>query len=218
MKKKHLVAVGAVALLIVFAVGGYAYKRQRTKKIQRMAKTVDSPLMRAHAQTYGPAEAKVVIVEFFDPACETCRLFSKPVKDMVDAYAGRVRLVLRYAPFHDGADTVVKILEAGRLQGKYWETLQVLYDKQSLWASHHSPRPDLIWQFLPAANVDVARLRNDMNDPKILALIQQDIADAKTLGVHKTPGFFVNGKPLVRFGYQQLRSLVSSEVTAQYGR
>ncbi len=33
---------------------------------------------------------------------------------------------------------------------------------------------------------------------------------------NKTPSFFVNGKPLPSFGYQQLQSLVEAEVSANY--
>jgi protein-disulfide isomerase len=55
-----------------------------------------------------------------------------------------------------------------------------------------------------------------MNDPEILGIINQDLADAKTLNVRKTPGFFVNGKPLPRFGYKQLKDLVESEISKSY--
>ncbi len=47
-------------------------------------------------------------------------------------------------------------------------------------------------------------------------IIAQDLADAKALNVRKTPGFFVNGKPLVSFGREQLYQLVQSEIKAQY--
>ena len=39
-------------------------------------------------------------------------------------------------------------------------------------------------------------------------MIAQDLADAQTLNVTKTPEFFVNGKPLPSFGYEQLKTLV----------
>lgn len=218
MKKKELVFTGVIFLVVAFVIGDYVYREYKTKKIQKMATHAESPLLRQHAQTLGPDDAKVVIVEFFDPGCETCRLFADPVKALVSDYSGKVRLVKRYAPFHDGADKVVQILEAARLQGKYWETLQMLFDTQPQWASHHQPNPELIWQFLPALGLDTERIRKDMNDPKILAIVKQDIADAQTLGVHKTPGFFVNGKTMPSFGYQQLQDLVASEVRAQYGQ
>jgi protein-disulfide isomerase len=74
----------------------------------------------------------------------------------------------------------------------------------------------VIWQFLPKVGLDIERLKKDMNDPAIAKLIEQDLADAKTLNVKKTPGFFANGKPLQRFGYQQLQQLVQSELMANY--
>ena len=216
MKKNHLVILGALGLLVVFAVGGYFYKQQRAEKTQEMAKQEESPLSRAYAQTLGPADAKVVIVEFFDPGCETCRMFAQPVKELMDAYPGKVRLVKRYAPFHNGADKVVKILEAARLQGKYWETLELLFAGQHRWADHHSPNPDMVWQLVSSLGMDMERLHRDVNDPKVIAIVNQDIADAKELGVHKTPGFFVNGKTMSSFGLEQLQALVADEVQAQY--
>ena len=91
-----------------------------------------------------------------------------------------------------------------------------MYRSQQYWASHHNPQPQLIWQFLPMAGLDLERIKKDMNDPAITKLIEQDIADAKTLNVRKTPGYFVNGKPLQTFGYQQLKELVQSEIRSNY--
>ena len=218
MKKKQLVLVGVLGLLVTFGLGGYLYKQHQAKTTEKMAKAEESPLSRSYAQTLGPEDAKVVIVEFFDPGCETCRMFDEPVKKLLEAHPGRVKLVKRYAPFHHGADKVVQILEAARLQGKYWETLEMLFATQPKWASHHHPQPELVWDFLPALGLDIERMRKDVNEPQILAIIQQDIADAQSLGVHKTPGFFVNGKTMSSFGYQQLQALVAEEVQLQYGQ
>ena len=55
-----------------------------------------------------------------------------------------------------------------------------------------------------------------MNDPEIIKIVDRDIADSKVLQVHKTPGYFVNGKPLQVFGYQQLKELVQQELAIQY--
>ena len=111
---------------------------------------------------------------------------------------------------------MVLILEAARKQGRFWETLDVMYATQPEWGGHHNPQPDLIWQFLPQAGVDIAQIRRDLNDPDLIARMNQDLADAKTLSVKRTPQFFVNGKPLMNFGYRQLKSLLDTEVAAQY--
>ena len=91
-----------------------------------------------------------------------------------------------------------------------------MYKSQPYWASHHNPQPQKIWQFLNMVGLDLEKIKKDMQDPAIEQIIAQDMADAKTLNVHKTPGFFANGRPLQNFGYQQLQDLVFSELNAQY--
>lgn len=52
----------------------------------------------------------------------------------------------------------------------------------------------------------------DITAPEIEKLIAQDLEDARALNVTKTPEFFVNGKPLPRFGFEQLSDLVAQEL------
>jgi len=214
--KYLLFGISCLVLLFVFVFGSSYYRGKKAEKYGFMAQENAALFVRDHAQTFGSDDAKVYLVEFMDPACETCAAFFPFVKQMIAAYPGKIKLVLRYAPFHQGADYFVKILEAARKQGKFWETLEVMYKSQPYWASHHDPRPEQIWQFLPRAGLDVEVIRKDMHDPAIAKIIEQDLADAKTLGVRKTPGFFVNGKPLQDFGSEQLLRLVQTEISANY--
>jgi len=92
-----------------------------------------------------------------------------------------------------------------------------MYAKQKAWADHHHPRPDAMWEFFPLVGLDLERLQMDMLDPQIEAVVQQDMADAKTLGVRKTPTFIVNGETLGRFGLKELRELVGKKVGEAYG-
>jgi protein-disulfide isomerase len=216
MKTHVIFGVTVVVLIIAFVFGSSYYKGRQVEKIGFMAQENASLFVRDHSQTMGSDDAKVFLVEFMDPACEACASFSSFVKQMVVTNPGKIKLVIRYAPYHDGADYFVKILEAAKKQGKYWETLNIMFKSQPYWASHSNPQPQRIWQFLPKAGVDVEQIRKDMNDPAIAKLIDQDLADAKTLNIKKTPEFFVNGKPLQTFGSKQLLQLVESEIRANY--
>ena len=51
-----------------------------------------------------------------------------------------------------------------------------------------------------------------MKKPEIEALIKQDLEDIKTLGIKATPEFFVNGKPLTKFGMKELQDLIESQL------
>lgn len=57
-----------------------------------------------------------------------------------------------------------------------------------------------------------------MNDPRIVQILKQDMADLMTLKVTGTPSFFVNGKPLIDFGPDELKELVRKEVRVAYGK
>ena len=171
---------------------------------------------RAAPRVLGPPAARVDIVEFVAPACGTCRHFYPLVKEMLAAHPDRIRLVLRYAPFHQNADYVVALVEAAGKQGKYWETLEALLAAQDDWVMNHAVQPEQVWRHVEGLGLDLAQLRSDMDAPEIARLIAQDLEDANALKVTQTPEFFVNGKPLPSFGYEPLRKLVDEALASEY--
>jgi protein-disulfide isomerase len=208
MKQKTLFIVTALALLVAFAVGVLLYTTAQEREAARLAEANRESLLRMHAPTLGPAEAPVTIVEFLDPACETCAAFYPRVKQLLAAHPDRIRLVLRWAPFHPGSDKVVAAIEAARRQGKLWPALEALLTSQREWTANHRPDVGRALARLQALGLDMERLSFDMTAPEIANTIAQDVADAQTLNVTKTPEFFVNGKPLPRFGWDELQMLV----------
>ncbi len=208
MKQKTLFIASAILLLLIFVAALFAYNSHQEKVAKQLAKNNRAALSRMHSPTLGRADAPVVIVEFFDPACETCRAFYPRVKQLMASGPDNIRLVLRYAPFHDGSDKVVAILEAARKQGKFWPALEALLASQADWASHHTPQVALVWKHLEGLGLNMERLAYDMTAPEIAQVIAQDLEDAKTLNVTQTPEFFVNGQPLPSFGFEQLTRLV----------
>ena len=212
MNKRTLFITAAAALLLVFIVGALLYTTQKKEQSTALVDTNRDVLIRMHSPTLGKPDAPVVIVEFFDPACETCSAFYPLVKDILAANPDQVRLVLRYAPFHNGSDKVVAVLEAARKQGKFWPALEALLATQDDWSPHHTPQVERVWPHLEGLGLNLEQMRIDMHAPEIANLIAQDLADGETLKVNKTPEFFVNGKPLPSFGYEQLQTLVADEL------
>ena len=214
MKKNTIFVIALVLLALLFAGGAQLYRSQQAKEAAAAAAKKKELLVRAHSPSLGRADAPVHIVEFLDPACETCAAFYPPVKQMMAANRENIRLTIRYAPFHRGSDEVVKALEASRKQGRYWQALEALLASQPAWVQNHQARPELIWPHLARAGLDTEQLKSDMQSPEIARVVAQDLMDAKTLNVTKTPEFFVNGRPLPSFGLQQLRTLVDEELAA----
>ncbi len=204
MKTKPLLIVLAVFAFLIglFFLGSYLVKNEN----QNLKNTdlIHSP----NSFRKGSEKALVVVTEFFDPECESCREFQPYLNSLLNDYDGRIQLVLRYAPFHPNSIFAVKILEAAREQNQYWETLQVLYKFQPDWGSHDHPRPELIWGYLNSLNLDINKLKVDMESERIKNLIDDDIKAGKSLGVYATPTFFVNGKMVSEFGPVYLRTAI----------
>jgi protein-disulfide isomerase len=212
MNTKGLVVATAVVVAAAFALGAFVFKQRSNQDVAQAVQASGDALVRAHAPVFGNPDAKVTIVEFFDPACETCRAFYPIVKSLVNASFGQVRLVLRYAPLHEGSDQAVKILEAARLQGQYWPAVERALAEQPRWAVQHKVQPELLWQALGPLGLDIAKAKADAASPAIEQQLRQDVADMKALKVSATPGFFVNGTPLRDFGEAELKALVSQEI------
>ena len=213
MNAKKFTVIGLVTVVaLFFYLGMNAYQKRVQNAQDVQVRAEQSRLVRMHSPVFGPQGAPVTIVEFFDPACETCRAFYPIVKALMAQYPNDVRLVIRYAPFHQGSDRVVKLLEAAKSQGKYQTVLEALLEAQPTWADHGNPNIETAFKVTEQAGLDLAKARLDIEKPGMQALLQQDIDDLTALQVTKTPTFFVNGRSLPSFGPEQLAGLVAEEV------
>ncbi|MDZ4396890.1 MAG: DsbA family protein [Hydrogenophaga sp.] len=213
MNAKRFTVIGLVAIVaLFFYLGMNAYQKRVQTAQEVQVKAEQTRLVRMHSPVFGPQGAPVTIVEFFDPACETCRAFYPIVKNLMAQYPTDVRLVIRYAPFHQGSDQVVKLLESAKSQGKYQTVLEAVLAAQPSWADHGQPNIETAFKVAEQAGLDLVKARQDIEKPGMQSLLQQDIEDLTALQVTKTPTFFVNGRSLPSFGPEQLAALVAEEV------
>lgn len=211
MQNKKVILISIVVLIAIFIGGGYAYKNSQSEKMVEMSKEQALLFQRPYSLVVGKKDAKVQLVEFFDPACETCAQFHPLVKDKIKKSDGNIKIVYRYAPFHKNSNFAVKMLEGARAQGLFMQTLDFMFKTQRYWVVHHEVNPQLLWRMLSKVEgLDMEKLGEFMNDPKADEIIKQDLADAAKLGATKTPSYFVNGKPLQNFGLKNLMDLIDS--------
>ncbi len=213
MNQKNIF-ISAIAFLVVIFIAAVAvFKSQQPS-------TVSSELLpaleRINAPVKGGKQAKVTIVEFFDPACGTCSQFYPLLNNLVKKYQGKVNVVMRYAPLHQGSEDVVKMLEAAHLQGQFWPAVEILFANQQRWVEHHVSNPTSALAGIKTLALDLEQLDRDWQSSKVAKIIEQDIIDGQMLKVRATPQFFVNGKPLVVFGYDELVNLVEETVAEVY--
>jgi protein-disulfide isomerase len=216
MNRKILLIGSAAVLGMAIFVGMLVYISGKTQPSAQAVERKQAGLVQFYSPRLGNPEAKVHIVEFLDPACETCASFYPYVKQIMAANPDKVRLTLRLVPFHNGSDYVVKVLDAARKQGKFWPALEALLANQAYWARNHNVLPQFVWKPLEGLGLDLDQMKVDMNAPEVAQRIEQELKDAKALKVTQTPEFFVNGRPLPSFGLEQLQALVKDEVQTAY--
>ena len=216
MNKKTLFISVSLILIVAFIAAVTIFQTEETSKNKNVSSDNLNIIERENAPTKGSEDARVTIVEFFDPACETCQVFYPLVNDLIKKYPGKVKVMMRYAPFHQGSDQVVKLLEAAHIQGQFWPALDILFANQQSWTRHHVARPKIAIALLKDLPLDHEKFIHDASSDTIIQSIIQDVEDGKTLKVRATPQFFVNGKPLTNFGYAQLTQLVEQAIAEAY--
>ena len=208
MNRRTLLIGASTLALAAFAGGAVVLTRRREVEAEAAAAgapAVDpSLLIRAHSPSFGPADAPVTLVEFFDPSCEACRAYHPIVQDIRRQFPNEVRVVLRYTVFHEGSDEAVRILEVARMQKKFEQVLEAILEKQPNWALHDGPQMDLAWRTAGAVGLDMAKAENQRLSPDITGILNQDMADVESVGIRQTPTFFLNGKRLENFTPESL--------------
>lgn len=216
MNRKILLVVSAAVLGLAIFAATMMFISGKSQQSGQAMERKQAGLVQFYSPTLGNPEARVHIVEFLDPACETCASFYPHVKQIMAANPDKVRLTIRLVPFHKGSDYVVKVLDAARRQGKFWPALEALLANQAYWTRNHTVQTELVWKPLEGLGLNLEQIRVEMNAPDVAKRIEQELQDARALKVTQTPEFFVNGRPLPSFGLAQLQTLVKEEVQTAY--
>ncbi len=139
----------------------------------------------------GPEDADIVIVEFVDYKCSYCRVASEWVDSVTERYGDRVQIIFKEYPVL-GADSIEAARAALAALRQGTEVYRAFHHEM-ITASGPLPsgRIDSLAQM---AGVDVARMREDMQDPEIMTQIGQVRSLGQVMGISGTPFFIVDGR------------------------
>jgi protein-disulfide isomerase len=140
----------------------------------------------------GPEGAKVTIVEFSDFECPFCARAEESVNQVMEKYAGKVRLVFRHFPlnFHPNAPKAAEASMCANDQGKFWEMHKTLF------ANNKALGVEDLKKHAAAVGLDVAKFNECLDGGKMKGIVDADTKAGGEAGVSGTPAFFINGKLL----------------------
>jgi protein-disulfide isomerase len=209
MQNKSLVFISLFVVVALFVLGGYFYKNS----LSDSRANISDVLVRDYSFKKGENKKNIVVVEFIDPECESCAAFHPIMKKLYKEYSDDILMLTKYLANHKNSELAIKILEASREQNLHDEIMDMILEKLPLWAEHNNEKPELLWEFLKnISNLDIEKLKKDMNNPKIDEIIKQDREDATIMGVRGTPTIFVNGVELTSLSPKALFNLVEKEI------
>lgn len=169
--------------------------RSRTKVVVRLP---PPPITRIEVSSEGApyrgsAEAPVTIVEFSDFKCPFCSRAQPTLKQLLERYRGKVKLVYRDYPLeaiHPEARRAAEAARCAQDQEKFWQYHDLLFS--------HFPQVGLedLRQYAKQAGLDAVKFEECLVGGAHRATVQRDIDEGKRLGVAGTPAFFINGRPL----------------------
>jgi protein-disulfide isomerase len=143
----------------------------------------------AKGPSRGPENAKVTIVEFSDFQCPFCSRAHDTVEEVMQAYAGKVKLVFRQFPldFHADAPKAAEASLCANEQGKFWEYHSALFKNQS------KLKEDDLKEHAKGLGLDAGKFADCLGSGKMATPLKEDMAAGKKVGVSGTPAFFING-------------------------
>ncbi|HSM91286.1 MAG TPA: thioredoxin domain-containing protein, partial [Anaeromyxobacteraceae bacterium] len=156
----------------------------------------------------GPADALVTIVESSDFECPFCKRAAPTLKQVEEAYAGKIRIVFKHnpLPMHPNAVPAATAAEAAGAQGKFWQ----MHD--ALFASAALDRPALE-QAAKEAGLDLAAFRAALDGQRFADRIRRDQELVRGVGAGGTPTFFINGRKLVGAQpFERFKAVIDAEL------
>jgi protein-disulfide isomerase len=140
----------------------------------------------------GPPSAPITIVEFSDFECPYCVKAEPTVKEVMDAYPGKIRLVYRDfpLPMHSRAPKAAEAAHCAGDQGKYWE----MHGK--LFANSTKLEVGDLKAYAREVGLDGGKFDQCLDSGEKARLVEMHKKAGEEVGVSGTPAFFINGRHL----------------------
>jgi protein-disulfide isomerase len=158
----------------------------------------------------GSSTAAVTVIEFADYECPYCQQIQPAIAKLEADYKGKIAFAYKDVPLpmHSHAQKAAEAAHCAGDQGKYWE-----YHDQ-LFASKQYDVPQLKEQ-ARTLKLDGKAFDQCLDSGAQAERIKASVAEAQSIGLPGTPGFFVNGRFINgAVDYQTLQQVIDEELRA----
>ena len=144
----------------------------------------------SQAPSKGSPKGRVTVVEFADYTCAHCKEAQALMPKLLADYPKDVTFYFKHYPLGGSVGGLNAALGAvgAQKQGKFWE----FSDK--VWENSERLSPAVLESIAKEIGLDFARWYADLGAEEIRGHVLRDRTEARTLGIQRTPAFFINGR------------------------
>ena len=130
------------------------------------------------------------------------------LEQVLEKYPHDVKIAFKNYPLrnHKFAMKAAKAALAAENEGKFWE----FHDE--LFKNYNKLNDQKIREIALGLGFDQAEFEKKMKDPKLTAMIRQDLRDGAQAGVRGTPSIFINGRRLKNRSLQGFQAAIDKEL------
>jgi protein-disulfide isomerase len=148
----------------------------------------------------GSPDARIVIVEFADFQCPSCRQLSLILREVAEKYPSDVRIVFKHFPLEQIHPWAMTAALAGHcaLQKSpetFWKFHDAVFDGQDLISPSNAY--DKLTDLAVAAGAERGVFQQCMAGPDSKAAVERSLEEGRRLQIRNTPTSFVNGRELL---------------------
>jgi protein-disulfide isomerase len=163
------------------------------RKMEEANKPLSSELQaeitQGAAASFGPADAKVQLVEFSDFQCPYCSRAAEVVHRIKEKYGTKVHFLFRQfpLPMHPNARGAAEAALTANSQGKFWEFHDRLFQNQQ-----QLDRAGLE-EHAKLAGLNLPAFKKALDSHQFAPVVDSDLKLGEKVHVNGTPTLFVNG-------------------------
>ncbi len=197
------VLVAGVVFLGILALGGTAYLWAWSHRPQSVELAPGVSIQVEGDPVYGPEKAPITIIEFSDYQCPACRRMHPTLREIVDNYKGKVRLIHKNYPLdancnqsmnshmHPQACDAAYASECALTMIDDYETYSEL-----LWRADDLSKPALI-ELAVKMGADSKAFNECMLSNETKLKVFEDVKAGDLIEINSTPTFVINGYKFV---------------------
>lgn len=141
--------------------------------------------------TKGPANAKIILIEFSDFQCPYCAQASLKIDEVMNKHPNDIRLVYKQYPItliHSQANLAARASLAANVQGKFWPLHDLMFRNNEKLSEQN------INMWAKQIGLNMEKFTKDLQSPAIKKALEHGIAEADEIGILGTPTVFLNGQ------------------------